>query len=188
MEGLDQVGSELGDDPAADRDLLVALLGGKVLVARGVDLADDRDADLPLLGHAAGDLGDVLRVDQLRARLDGHPDEHDVGAEGHRLGGRDHRHAPTLAVPPLGRVLGPPVETHHERRGAAVLEDRPKMRDHARAQENRVRPTQPIDDRREVLESGTRSVVEAVVDRHDDHVLPAVEEPLEPDRLARRHR
>ncbi len=46
---------------------------------------------------------------------------------------------------------------------------------------------QAIHDRREVFEARPRSVVQAVVDRDDDNVLSAVEEPLEPDRLARRH-
>jgi hypothetical protein len=56
---------------------------------------------------------------------------------------------------------------------------------HARAGEDRVGAAQTIDDRGEVLETGPRTVVEAVVDGHDYCIAPAIEESFEPHRRTR---
>ncbi len=169
VERLDQVHPELGHDPTADRDDLVALLGRDVLVTGRVDLADDRHAGLALLGDAPSDHGHVLGVDGFGAGLDRHPDQDDVGAQGGRLGGTDHRHAAALVVAPLGRVLRAPVEPDHHRRRAASLEDRGHVAGHARTDEDGVRAAEPADDgQADSLKPGRGPVVEAVVDRRDD--------------------
>ena len=54
--------------------------------------------------------------------------------------------------------------------------------------QDRVGAGEAVDDRAEVLEARPRPVVEAVVDRDDDRVRAAVEQPCEPDLFARRHR
>ena len=176
-----EVDAQLGDDPAADRDDLVALLGGDVLVARRVDLAHDRHAGVARLGDAPRHHLHVLRIDGLGAGLDAHPDEHDVRAERDRVRGRDHRHAPALAVAPLGGVLGAPVEADHHGRGAAAAEDRRHAAGGAGGDQDRVRAGEPADDRRQVLEPGARAVVEPVVDGGDHRVRAPVEQPGQPD-------
>ena len=139
VEGLDEVDAELGDDPAADRDDLVALLGGDVLVAGRVDLADDgharRRASRPRSGRPSR--RSRRRPPPSPVLID-MPTRTTSAPRATASAARDHGHAAALVVGPLGGVLGAPVEPHEHRRRAAMAEDRRHVGGHARADQDGV--------------------------------------------------